>query len=113
MPKPPLTARELLNAAMTEDELQSALIEHAQLHGWMTYHTHDSRHSAAGFPDLVLIRPPDLILWELKDAKRRVTPEQQHWLDQLVSVSNVEAAVIRPADYDRALARLARRPSRR
>lgn len=107
MPSP--TARQLLNAAMTEDELQDGLIRHATLHGWLVYHTHDSRRSQAGFPDLVLLRGDTLILWELKNAKRKVSPEQQVWLDALGGAKNVEAAVVRPADYDRALQRLARR----
>ena len=41
---------------MTETQLQSAIIELARLTGWLVYHTHDSRHSAKGFPDLCMVR---------------------------------------------------------
>lgn len=105
-----MTLRSALAATMTEDQLLAGLIEHAQFHGWLAYHTHDSRRSAEGFPDLVLLRPPDLILWELKTEKGKVSAEQQVWLDRLAEAHTIEAALIRPADYDRCLQRLARRP---
>lgn len=68
---------------MTEAQLQEAVVALARLQGWLAYHTHDSRHSAAGFPDLVLVRGDRVLYRELKDARRRVTPEQQEWLDAL------------------------------
>ena len=41
---------------MTEKEFQRLVVDYATLHGWMHYHTHDSRRSTPGFPDLVLVR---------------------------------------------------------
>ncbi len=103
------TGRQILAATMTEAEMQDGIVAHARLHGWTDYHTYDSRRSPQGFPDLVLVRPPEVLFWELKTTKGRVRPQQRTWLDLLGSCQSVEAALIRPADYDRALSRLARR----
>jgi hypothetical protein len=70
------------------------------------YHTHDSRRSQAGFPDLVLVRPPRLIFAELKTAKGRVSPAQGEWLEDLGHVASkvgprIEVAVWRPDDLQR------------
>ncbi len=41
-----------------EKPFQAQVVELARLSGWLTYHTHDSRRSQSGFPDLVLVRAP-------------------------------------------------------
>ena len=41
---------------MTEKKFQAAVLQIANMYGWLAYHTHDSRRSAPGFPDLVLVR---------------------------------------------------------
>lgn len=64
--------------------------------GWTWYHTHDSRRSPAGFPDLVLVR--DRVLFrELKDDRRRLEPEQIEWLNRLTR-AGADAGVWRPKD---------------
>lgn len=68
---------------MTEKQLQQAVLDCARLMGWLRYHTHDSRRSHPGFPDLVLVRPPQLLFVELKSAKGKATAAQQAWLDAL------------------------------
>src|SRR5688572_19177552 len=40
----------------TERAFQAQVVKYARLMGWTAYHTHDSRRSQAGFPDLVLVR---------------------------------------------------------
>ncbi|MBM4407820.1 MAG: VRR-NUC domain-containing protein [Chloroflexi bacterium] len=101
---------------MTERELQDAIVQVARLHGWLVYHTYDSRRSDPGFPDLVLVHVKRGQLWflECKSARGRVTPEQQDWLSALgalhVVIPNLWVAVVRPAMYDVVLARLARQP---
>jgi hypothetical protein len=72
----------------TEKQFQQQVLELAGLYGWRAYHTFDSRRSAAGFPDLVLGRPPRLIFAELKTATGRVSAAQQAWLDDLTAVAN-------------------------
>ena len=91
---------------MTEREWQDFIIELATWQGWLVYHTHDSRRSAAGFPDLVLVHPQKrrVIFAELKDAKRALTDDQNKWMQALTLVAeqatNVEAYVWRPHHVD-------------
>ena len=66
----------------TEKEFLSQVTQLARLNGWMVYHTHDSRHSAKGFPDLVLVRER-LIFAELKSDGGKLRPEQAAWLAAL------------------------------
>jgi 5-methylcytosine-specific restriction endonuclease McrA len=85
---------------LTEAEFQRQVVELAQLTGWWVYHTHDSRQSNAGFPDLVLIRHGRVVFAELKSRRGKVRPEQQHVLDLLGTVAAVETFLWRPADWD-------------
>lgn len=99
-------------AAFTDDVLGLA-----RFYQFTGYHTHDSRRSQAGFPDLVLIRPPRLIFAELKLDKptatrarahdvaarpdwlrrRDLTAAQADWLTQLADIPGVEAYVWTPS----------------
>lgn len=83
---------------MLEAEWQQQVLDVARLGGWLAYHTHDSRHSERGWPDVALLRPPRLVVAELKVGRRQVTPEQRVWLDELARVPGVESYVWRPAD---------------
>jgi hypothetical protein len=83
---------------MTEAEWQRTVTEYATLRGWRVYHTHDSRRSGAGFPDLTMVRTGRIVFAELKSEKGRVRPEQQDWLDEL-AVCCVEAYLWRPSDW--------------
>jgi VRR-NUC domain len=97
---------------LTEKEWQAQLVELARLYGWRCYHTLRSQGSEAGFPDLVLVRPPQLVFAELKTDKGRLSPAQKEWLADLEQVSagaiDVAADVWRPADFDRVHAILRR-----
>lgn len=81
---------------MTERQLQDAIVEMARLLGWLAYHTFDSRHSAAGFPDLVLLRGHQLIFAELKSETGRLSPEQDAWIAALQDTRRVTVAVWMP-----------------
>lgn len=85
---------------MTEAQLQAAIIGAAQRLGWLVYHTHDSRRSAPGFPDLVLVHAGRgiTLFRELKRSTGKVTAEQQRWLDALTAAGQ-DAAVWRPVDW--------------
>jgi hypothetical protein len=85
---------------LTEKEWQAQVLELAGLLGWATYHPWLSIHSPRGWPDLALVRPPRLLLVELKSEKGKVTPAQQHWLELLGACPGVEAHVWRPSDWD-------------
>jgi len=92
---------------MSEKQLQEAIRQAASLFGWRCYHTHDSRRSPEGFPDLVLVGHGTLCFWELKSDRGRLSPEQKAWLDALSQVEGPpRVEVIRPADLDRCLALL-------
>lgn len=41
--------------AVMEKVFQAQVLDLAHLSGWLCYHTHNSRRSAPGFPDLVLV----------------------------------------------------------
>ena len=94
----------------SEKEYQGQVIELAHIYGWHTAHFHDSRRQvkpgvfvgdkdAKGFPDLVLVRPPEILFWEVKKELGKTTPEQDEWLEKL-SGCGLEARVIRPSDFD-------------
>jgi hypothetical protein len=104
---PTARAAALLHGDVSEVELQATIIEGARRFGWLVYHTHDSRRSAAGFPDLVLARDAEVIFAELKSEKGRISDDQKTWLATLGTAAEVH--VWRPSDLDSALARLARR----
>lgn len=74
---PAATLRAQLAADMKEAVLQAQIEQLARTLGWLVYHTHDSRRSQAGFPDLVLVHARQRrVLWrELKTQKGRVRPE--------------------------------------
>lgn len=86
---------------LTEAQWQRIVTDTAQLGGWAVYHTHDSRRSPRGFPDLALARPPYLVTAELKTDARasRPTPEQRDWLTVLAACSEHHAYLWRPADW--------------
>lgn len=99
MPKQPqqTDGRAALLATLTEREWQAQVVAWAKRAGWYVYHTYDSRRSPSGFPDLVLVKPLQPVLFvELKSMKGRVTDGQWGWL-QLLSTSNgARAEIWRP-----------------
>ena len=82
-----------------ERDFQADVLELARLTGWLAYHPHDSRRSAAGWPDLALVRNGRIIFAELKTTRGRLRPEQRIWLDALAHCPGVEVAVWRPRDW--------------
>lgn len=110
--------------AGSEAAFQQQVLNLAGFYGWRSYHTHDSRRSQAGFPDLVLLRDAELIFAELKTDTGRVRPEQKLWIGALGALSlqlqhdleqldhdsdvHVDVYLWRPRDFDEVHARLAR-----
>lgn len=86
-------------ADMSENVLQSRVEGAARQLGWLFYHTHDSRRSHPGFPDLALAKDQRLIFAELKSQKGRLRPEQKLWLDALGQIPGVDVFLWRPADW--------------
>ena len=75
---------------VTEKEFESQIKDMAKLFGWLYYHTWRSIHSPAGFPDVVMARPPRIIFVELKSFKGKVSGKQSEWLETLGQCPNVE-----------------------
>ncbi len=93
-------ARALLGSEVTESDFQAEVLRAAGLLRWRTYHTLDSRGSAAGFPDVVGVRGTRMVMAELKREKGRVTDAQQAWLDDLARVQTLETFLWRPANWN-------------
>jgi len=85
---------------VSEREFQAQVVQAAEALGYLCYHTHDSRRSAPGFPDLIMVRGYRMIALELKVGRRKPTPEQLVWLAALRDVWQVDALWARPEDWD-------------
>lgn len=97
----PEASRQLMNRAISEKDFQQQIIDLARLNGYLVYHTWNSRHSAAGFPDLVLCHPVTgkLIFAEIKTEGNFASSSQLDWLRALAS-SGQRVFVWRPGDWD-------------
>lgn len=98
------TGRALVLSHVTEAEWQGHVLLWARNRHWLRLHFHDSRNQEwdtdAGFPDLVLCRPPRLILAELKKESGVLSTNQRVWLDALRACPGVETYVWKPSDED-------------
>jgi hypothetical protein len=83
---------------VTEAQWQSQVVQLAKLYGWRVYHTHDSRRSEPGFPDLVLVRER-VVYAELKTEKGKTSPHQKAWVQALTEAGQ-EVYLWRPADLE-------------
>lgn len=83
---------------LTEKEFMAQVVQLAKLLGWLVYHTHDSRRSVAGFPDLMLLRGGRLLVIELKVGQNQPTAEQRTWLREF-SKTGVFVAVWTPEQW--------------
>ena len=84
---------------LTERQLQDAIVECARALGYAhVYHTYLSINSESGFPDLVLLRPPRVVLVECKAERGVVSSAQEEWLAAWAACG-AETLVARPADW--------------
>lgn len=87
-------------AALREQQFMEAIQQMAGYLGWKTYHTHDSRRSEPGFPDLVLVKINQPVKFrEVKTEKGRLTKEQDAWIT-LLALAGADVGVWRPRDWD-------------
>lgn len=89
---------------MSEGDLQTNVLDCVQKLGGLAYHTHDSRRSARGFPDLVIVFPRTgaLLFVELKSSDGVLSVEQRKWLAALKSCERFavrEVYLWRPEDW--------------
>lgn len=96
-------------AAMPEDRGPDSLEAHVRKYiadlGLFGYHPRNSKGSAAGWPDWVIIGRADILYRELKSESGTVTPEQRH-VGELITRAGGNWAVWRPRDLlDHTIAR--------
>lgn len=89
-----------------ESRFQARIITLAKAQGYKAYHTHDSRRSQEGWPDLALAKRDLLLLIEVKTNTGVVKVSQQEWLTLLHNPPYVIAEVWRPAHWQYILSRL-------
>jgi VRR-NUC domain-containing protein len=85
---------------LTEREFQRQVMDLAKILGWAAYHPWLSIRSEQGWPDLALVKPPRIILAELKREGGRVTPAQDRWLGMLRQCPGIEVYLWKPSDLD-------------
>ena len=82
---------------MTEAQFSVKVLREAAAQDWTCYHTWRSDHSAAGYPDLTLVRRDRICFAELKSEHGRVKPIQLAWLGALRATGKVEVYLWRPS----------------
>lgn len=88
--------RDKVADSWTEKQFQEVVVKRARAHGWLVYHTFDSRRSEPGFPDLVLVRDR-IVFRELKTNQGRLSPYQSRFLAAL-KAAGADVGVWRPSD---------------
>jgi hypothetical protein len=92
-------------AHVTEKGFQGAVVDYAELMGWLDGRTWIAIHSPYGEPDLRLLRMNQdgcsarLIWAELKTMTGQPTGEQYEWLERGRFVPGVECYLWRPNDW--------------
>jgi len=81
---------------ITEREFQEQIRDLAKMFGWSYYHPFLSKWSERGWPDVCLLRPPRMILAELKSDKGKLSVYQARWLWELRKVGTIEVYIWRP-----------------
>ena len=81
---------------ITEKDFRQQVIDAAKLCSWKCQFHWTSIHSPAGFPDLVLVKPPRVLFAELKVGERKMTLKQAEWIEALLCCPGVETYIWRP-----------------
>lgn len=81
-----------------ERDFQRQITDLLTLYGYHWYHTHDSRRSRAGFPDLVAWRPGRLMFIELKADTGYLSLAQRRVIGQLRAAGQ-DVYVWKPTDW--------------
>ncbi len=72
------------------EELRQRITELARLSGYEhIYYTWNSRHSPAGFPDMLFLKEGRLIVAELKIRPDNLSVEQYFWLSEWLKVTEL------------------------
>lgn len=99
----------------TEAEFQWALVRLLRAYGWRVSHNQPAKAGkryittgSPGWPDLVALRPPDLVFLECKVVGGAVRPDQRLWINGLADVEGTVRAWIVDVGAWPILVRLAR-----
>lgn len=101
---------EMKRPPISEKDFQKTVIDMAHLFGWRVAHFRPAmtkrgrwvtpvQADGAGFPDLLLIKCPSLIVAELKSDKGKPSEKQKEWL-RAFNGCYVSNFVWRPSDLD-------------
>jgi hypothetical protein len=88
-----------LGLRQTERGFQQQVVKYAKLMGWSCWYVTDSRHSPAGWPDLVMTRRPRVVFAELKSERGKLTADQRACIDELRACGQ-EAYIFRPSHWE-------------
>jgi hypothetical protein len=105
-----LTPRDRLLRTITEKEWSTTVIEIARLNRWLIHHSRPAwvregrmvtaLSGHAGLPDLIMVKPPRMVVVELKTETGVLSDEQRNWLQAFAEVPGCRAFVWRPSDLD-------------
>ena len=98
--------------SVREADWQRTVIEAARRHGWKVCEFRKARvkrggvdvyrtpfgADGVGFPDLLMVRPPRVLVVENKSENGKISPEQMDWLLQLGGCPGIEVRVLKPSD---------------
>ena len=70
---------------MSEEQLQATVVEFAELLQYRVYHVarvkgHLRNDTAVGFPDLIMVKAPRVVVVECKSQKGTATAQQLEWI---------------------------------
>lgn len=94
-------------AGLTHKQYLARIRDWCDMGGWEHFVVWDSRHSPAGWPDIVAFRGEARVAIEVKIPPDRLRPDQQHWLEVL-ELAGFQTYVAYPADADTIRSRLLR-----
>jgi hypothetical protein len=83
----------------SEKHFQSRVIRLAELCRWVVWHTLDSTGTRAGQPDLFMVRPPRVVLAELKSEHGRLRTAQSQAVILLEQCPGVQVFIWKPRDW--------------
>lgn len=98
MTRPPQPWPPTVLPPQSEKDFQKAVVKLANVLGWLVFHPWTSMHSAAGWPDLFMVRKGKCLAAELKTQRGRVSEAQEAWLSSL-ALCGIETFVWRPGDW--------------
>ena len=118
-----MSARAVLDNAMSEAEWMQSIIDLAQSQGYLVAHIPDRLYQLAAkqrrfdamtgakaLPDLIIVGlnyahgdvpQPTVYFLETKTMRGAVAPEQQEWIDRVDQAVLVQGEIVRPDDWER------------